>query len=99
VRLPDGSALYQGSPIGDIAAGRRLPRRPPGDRPDRAHRPLRRSLALPPAHYDANHPDNAVDSTIPAIFDSLKKSGLQLQSGKAPTGGLILDHIEKPAED
>jgi hypothetical protein len=30
------------------------------------------------------------------IFDGLKKVGLELQSAKAETGGIVIDHIDKP---
>ena len=54
------------------------------------------SLYLPNEHYDASRAD-AGDSPIPQIFDGVKALGLELQSSKGPTYGLVVDHIEHPS--
>ena len=56
------------------------------------------ALFIPLQHYDASHAD-AGDSPIPAIFEALKKVGLELQAAKAETGGIVIDHIERPPEN
>jgi uncharacterized protein (TIGR03435 family) len=55
------------------------------------------SLYIPHDHYDAS--GNTDESPIPRIFDSVKALGLELQSSKGPTYGLVLDHIERPPEN
>jgi uncharacterized protein (TIGR03435 family) len=56
------------------------------------------TLFLPLTHYDASGAD-AGDSPIPMIFDGLKKIGLELQATRAETGGLVIDHIDRPPEN
>jgi uncharacterized protein (TIGR03435 family) len=53
---------------------------------------------MPAAHYSPSM-ENAEDSPIPKIFDGVKALGLNLVSAKEATGGLIVDHIERPPEN
>jgi uncharacterized protein (TIGR03435 family) len=53
---------------------------------------------MPGAHYSPSM-ENAEDSPIPKIFDGVKALGLSLVSAKEATGGLVVDHIERPTEN
>jgi len=50
---------------------------------------------MPREHYSPAM-DNSDDSPIPHVFSGVKALGLDLVSAKEVTGGIILDHIEKP---
>ena len=51
----------------------------------------------PPA--DAKAEDGTNISDLPTIFDVLKRLGLKMESQKATVDVLVVDHIEKPAEN
>jgi bla regulator protein BlaR1 len=57
------------------------------------------TTSLPLAHYSPNMGGDADDSPVPKTFDAVKALGLNLVSAKELTGGLIVDHIERPPEN
>jgi uncharacterized protein (TIGR03435 family) len=96
--MPDGTVVYQGQHMGSIteAIATRVGRQVIDKTGLKDLYDI--TLFLPLEHYDASRAD-AADSPIPMIFDSLKKAGLELQAAKAETGGLVIDHIERPPDD
>ncbi|HXE07966.1 MAG TPA: TIGR03435 family protein [Acidobacteriaceae bacterium] len=55
------------------------------------------TTTLPLAHYNPN--TDAADSPVPKTFDAVKALGLNLVSARELTGGIILDHIDRPPEN
>ena len=55
-------------------------------------------IFMPGAHYSPSM-DTMDDSPIPHIFDGVKALGLDLVSAKEVTGGLVLDHVDRPPEN
>jgi uncharacterized protein (TIGR03435 family) len=53
---------------------------------------------MPAQHYSPNM-DNSDDSPIPHVFSGVKALGLDLVSAREITGGLIVDHIDRPPEN
>jgi uncharacterized protein (TIGR03435 family) len=55
------------------------------------------SLSLP---YGAGTSANAdLGDNIPSVAKELSELGLRLEAGKAEVDGLVVQHIERPAED
>jgi uncharacterized protein (TIGR03435 family) len=53
---------------------------------------------LPSAHYDPKTTD--VDSTdFAGIIEGVKNLGLRLEPAKADTTVIVIDHIERPADN
>jgi uncharacterized protein (TIGR03435 family) len=96
--LADGTAVYQGTHMSNIteALATRVGRQVIDKTGLKDLYDI--TLFLPLEHYDASRAD-AGDSPIPMIFDGLKKIGLELQATKAETGGLVIDHIDRPPVD
>jgi uncharacterized protein (TIGR03435 family) len=55
-------------------------------------------IFMPAAHYSPSM-ENSEDSPIPKIFEGVKALGLNLVSAKEATGGLVVDHVERPPEN
>ena len=51
--------------------------------------------ALPPPPPGAVPPENA----SPSIFSAVQQLGLRLESGRGPVEVLVIDHVERPAEN
>jgi uncharacterized protein (TIGR03435 family) len=96
--LADGTAVYQGVSMSSIteALQTRVGRQVIDKTGLKDFYDI--TLFLPLTHYDASGAD-AGDSPIPMIFDGLKKIGLELQATRAETGGLVIDHIDRPPEN
>ena len=92
--LADGTAVYQGTTMGGfvesiaVRIGRQVI--------DKTELPglYDLSIQLPFQHYDASGPEG--DAAIPAVFGGLKELGLRLEPAKVETGGIVIDHIERP---
>jgi uncharacterized protein (TIGR03435 family) len=57
------------------------------------------SVPIPYAPLPAQLQQMGEDQGVPSIFDGLKQLGLQLVPGKGPIDGIVVDHMEKPAEN
>ena len=53
---------------------------------------------LPSAHYDPKT-SNVENTDFGGIIEGVKNLGLRLESGKADTTIIVIDHIERPVED
>ena len=53
---------------------------------------------LPLAHYDRKT-TNVEDTDFAGIIEGVKNLGLRLESGKADTNVIVIDHVERPQEN
>lgn len=95
---PDGIAYYHGETMNQFAEA--IETRVGRQVIDKTKIPGRFNFTtfMPPEHYSPSM-ETADDSPIPKIFDGVKALGLNLVSAKEVTGGLVLDHIERPPEN
>ncbi len=95
---PDGVAYYHGETMSQFAEA--IETRVGRQVIDKTKIPGRFNFTtfMPPEHYSPAM-ENADDSPIPKIFDGVKALGLNLVSAKEVTGGLVIDHIERPPEN
>jgi uncharacterized protein (TIGR03435 family) len=61
--------------------------------------PGRYNFALPIAGHNMEPESHMGDENAPTLEDGLEQLGLRLVTAKAPVERLMIDHIEKPAED
>ena len=53
---------------------------------------------LPMAHYSAKS-GGVEDTDFGAIIDGMKSLGLKLEAAKADSSVIVIDHIDRPAEN